>query len=53
VRSEEEIRKFLETYTSPEDCERLNPAYAWGVIDALRWVLGEGKEPLDCNEVIE
>ena len=52
MKTEKEVREFLETYASPEDCENISSAYAWGVIDALRWVLDEGGEPVDCNEVV-
>ena len=46
MRSEKEIRDFLSKIKSPEECKFINKAYIWGVIDALRWVLGEYTLPL-------
>jgi len=52
MRSEEEVRRLLERYTSPENSQLLIPAYIRGVIDALKWVLEEPKsnEPLSRCE---
>jgi len=44
VKSEEEVERFLDSYPTPEDVGC--PPYAWGVIDALRWVLGKSGKPL-------
>jgi hypothetical protein len=39
MRTEKEIREKLNKVPSPEDPHVTSPAYRWGWIDALRWVL--------------
>ena len=50
MRSEEEVRRLLERYTSPENSQLLIPAYIKGAIDALKWVLEESDELLSWSE---